>query len=185
MDRKTNSMTRQIILISGGARSGKSRYAEQRAPEMGRRRIYVATAEAKDEEMAQRIAEHQKRRGSLWRTIEEPLELTEALLRQRGNTDCALVDCLTLWISNLLIRYDEKYATQKVHELMEKFAELDFNLIFVTNEVGSGIVPDNALARKFRDLAGWTNQTVAQAADEVILMVAGLPIIVKKGAACS
>jgi adenosylcobinamide kinase/adenosylcobinamide-phosphate guanylyltransferase len=185
MDRKTNSMTRQIILISGGARSGKSRYAEQRAPEMGRRRIYVATAEAKDEEMAQRIAEHQKRRGSLWRTIEEPLELTEALLRQRGNTDCALVDCLTLWISNLLIRYDEKYATQKVHELMEKLAELDFNLIFVTNEVGSGIVPDNTLARKFRDLAGWTNQTVAQAADEVILMVAGLPIIVKKGAACS
>jgi adenosylcobinamide kinase/adenosylcobinamide-phosphate guanylyltransferase len=178
-------MTRQIILISGGARSGKSRYAEQRAREMGRRRIYVATAEAKDEEMTQRIAEHQKRRGSLWRTIEEPLGLTEALLRQRGNTDCALVDCLTLWISNLLIRYDEKYATQKVHELMEKLAELDFNLIFVTNEVGSGIVPDNALARKFRDLAGWTNQTVAQAADEVILMVAGLPIIVKKGAACS
>src|SRR5215831_15092686 len=103
-------MTRQIILISGGARSGKSRYAEQRAPEM-----------------AQRIAEHQKRRGSLWRTIEEPLGLTEALLRQRGNTDCALVDCLTLWISNLLIRYDQKYATQKVHELMEKLAELDFN----------------------------------------------------------
>ena len=185
MDRKTDSMTRQIILISGGARSGKSHYAEQRAQEIGRRHTYIATAEAKDEEMTQRIAEHQKRRDPQWRTIEEPLRLTEALMRQRGNTDCALVDCLTLWISNLLIRYDEKYAMQNVAELVERLAELDFNLIFITNEVGSGIVPDNPLARKFRDLAGWTNQAVAQAADEVILMVAGLPIIVRKRTACS
>ena len=96
-------MSKEIILITGGARSGKSRYAEQRATEMGGRPLYVATAEANDEEMAQRIAEHRKRRGIQWRTIEEPLELSEALLAECGTTDCALVDCLTLWISNLLI----------------------------------------------------------------------------------
>ena len=107
-------MSKEIILITGGARSGKSQYAEQRAGEMGSRRIYVATAEAKDEEMARRIAEHRKRRNSQWHTIEEPLELTDALLSQRGKIDCALVDCLTLWISNLLIRRDEDYTAQKV-----------------------------------------------------------------------
>ena len=178
-------MTKKIILITGGARSGKSRYAEQRAAAMGARPLYVATAEAKDEEMAKRIAKHRKRRGNQWRTIEEPLELTDALLAQRGKTDCALVDCLTLWISNLLIRHDDKYASEKVEELIEKLPQLDFHLLFVTNEVGWGIVPDNPLARKFRDLAGWTNQRLAQAANEVNLMVAGMPMIIKREPACS
>lgn len=173
-------MTNEIILITGGARSGKSQYAERRAVEMGGRPLYVATAEANDEEMAHRIAEHRKRRGTQWRTIEEPLELAEALLAERSTTDCALVDCLTLWISNLLIRRDDKYASKKVEELIDKLPQLDFHLLFVTNEVGSGIVPDSPLARKFRDLAGWTNQRMAQAANEVILMVAGVPIIAKK-----
>jgi adenosylcobinamide kinase / adenosylcobinamide-phosphate guanylyltransferase len=185
MDDSTAAMTKEIILITGGARSGKSRYAEQRATEMGGRPLYVATAEAKDEEMAQRIAEHRKRRGTQWHTIEEPLELSEALLAERGKTDCALVDCLTLWISNLLIRHDDKYAREKVEELIEKLPQLNFHLVFVTNEVGWGIVPDNSLARKFRDLAGWTNQRIAQAANDVILMVAGMPMIAKKGPACS
>ena len=178
-------MTKEIVLITGGARSGKSRCAEQRAAEMGARPVYVATAEAKDEEMAQRIAEHRKRRGDRWRTIEEPLELADALLAQRGTTDCVLVDCLTLWISNLLIRHDEKYAWEKVEELIEQLPLLNFHLVFVTNEVGWGIVPDNLLARQFRDLAGWTNQRMAAAANEVILMVAGIPIIAKQGALCS
>jgi adenosylcobinamide kinase / adenosylcobinamide-phosphate guanylyltransferase len=178
-------MTNEIILITGAARSGKSRYAEQRAQEIGRRPLYVATAEAKDKEMTERIAEHKKRRGEQWRTIEEPLELTEALLAQRGKIDCALVDCLTLWISNILIRRDEKHATGKVEELIEKLPQLNFHLVCVTNEVGWGIVPDNPLARKFRDLAGWTNQRLAHAATEVILMVAGLPIVAKKGPVCS
>jgi adenosylcobinamide kinase/adenosylcobinamide-phosphate guanylyltransferase len=185
MDGGNVSMTKEIILITGGARSGKSRYAEQRVLEMGGRPLYVATAEAKDEEMAQRIAEHKKNRADQWRTIEVPLELTQTLLAQRGKTDCALVDCLTLWIGNLLIRHDDKYASEKVQELIEKLPQLDFPLVFVTNEVGWGIVPDNPLARKFRDLAGWTNQQMAQAANEVILMVAGTPMIAKKGAACS
>jgi adenosylcobinamide kinase / adenosylcobinamide-phosphate guanylyltransferase len=179
------STTREIILITGGARSGKSRYAEQRALEMSAKPLYVATAEAKDEEMAQRIVEHRKRRGSQWRIIEEPLELTRALLAQRGKTDCALVDCLTFWISNLLILDDEKQASEKVEELIEKLPQLNFPLVFVTNEVGWGIVPDNPLARRFRDLAGWTNQQMAQVANEVILMVAGMPMIVKKEPACS
>jgi adenosylcobinamide kinase / adenosylcobinamide-phosphate guanylyltransferase len=177
-------MNREIILITGGARSGKSRYAEQRALEIDARPLYVATAEAKDEEMKRRIAEHKKRRGEQWRTIEAPLALTEALLAQRGKTHCALVDCLTLWISNLLIRHGDKYAAQNVEELIEQLPQLNFHLVFVTNEVGSGIVPDNPLARKFRDLAGWTNQQVARAANEVVLMVAGMPIIAKKEQVC-
>ena len=180
MDAAIAFMSKEIILVTGGARSGKSQYAERRSLEMGGRPLYVATAEANDEEMAQRIMEHRKRRGTQWRTIEEPLELSEALLAERGKTDCALVDCLTLWMSNLLIRHDDKYAREKVEELVEKLPQLNFHLVFVTNEVGSGIVPDNPLARKFRDLAGWTNQRMAQAANEVILMVAGVPIIAKK-----
>jgi adenosylcobinamide kinase/adenosylcobinamide-phosphate guanylyltransferase len=185
MDATIAAMSKEIILITGGARSGKSRYAEQRVLGCGARALYVATAEAKDEEMAQRIAEHQKRRGAQWRTVEEPLELAEALLAQRGKIDCALVDCLTLWISNLLIRHDDKYASEKVEELIEKLSQLDFHVVLVTNEVGWGIVPDNPLARKFRDLAGRTNQRVAHIATEVILMVAGMPMIAKKGPACS
>jgi adenosylcobinamide kinase / adenosylcobinamide-phosphate guanylyltransferase len=177
-------MSKQIILITGGARSGKSKYAEDRAGGMGQRRLYLATAEVKDEEMIQRIAAHKKRRGKQWITIEEPVELTEALLAHRGKADCALVDCLTLWISNLLFRRDESYAAEKVEELIERLAELDFHVVFVTNEVGSGIVPDNPLARQFRDLCGRMNQRVAQFADEVVFMVAGLPLIIKKDGAC-
>jgi len=178
-------MAKKIVLITGGARSGKSRYAEERAREVGARLLYVATGEAKDEEMAQRIAEHKKRRGNRWFTVEEPEKVAAALLKHRGEIDCAVVDCLTLWISNLLIRQDEEAVIKKVEELIERLPLLDFQVFLVTNEVGSAIVPDNPLARKFRDLVGWTNQRVAQAADEVVLMVAGLPVIVKKEEACS
>jgi adenosylcobinamide kinase/adenosylcobinamide-phosphate guanylyltransferase len=177
-------MAGNIILITGGARSGKSKYAEQRALEFGRRRLYVATAEARDEEMAQRIAAHQKRRGAEWLTIEEPVDLSHVLLARRSQTDIALVDCLTLWLSNLLLQHDEKYAAEKVAELLHALPQLDFHVLFVTNEVGSDIVPENPLARQFRDLVGWANQQIAAVADEVILTVAGIPMIVKKGKAC-
>ena len=177
-------MAKQVILITGGARSGKSNYAEMRAAELGRRRLYVATAEAKDEEMTQRIAEHRKRRGKVWATIEEPVELSSALLAQRGQTDCALVDCLTLWLSNLLLQRDAQYAEKKVQELMAVLPRLDFHVVLVTNEVGWGIVPENVLARQFRDLAGWANQRIAATANEVVLTVAGIPMIVKKAAPC-
>ncbi len=173
-------MTKQVILITGGARSGKSKYAERRAKELGERRLYVATAEAKDEEMVQRIGAHQKRRGNGWATVEESTELADALLARRGRTDCVLVDCLTLWLSNLLLRRDGKYAEEKVAELVLTLPRLDFHIVLVTNEVGWSIVPDNALARQFRDLAGWANQRIAAAADEVVLTVSGIPMIVKK-----
>jgi adenosylcobinamide kinase / adenosylcobinamide-phosphate guanylyltransferase len=175
-------MRKDLILITGGARSGKSGYAERRARELGVRRLYLATAEAKDEEMRQRIEEHKRRRGNEWVTIEEPIELAETLLAQRAQTDCALVDCLTLWISNLLLRYDTKYAQEKVTQFVETTRQLDFNLVLVTNEVGWGIVPDNPLTRQFRDLSGWASQRVAAAASEVVLMVAGMPMIVNKAA---
>ncbi|HEX9662563.1 MAG TPA: bifunctional adenosylcobinamide kinase/adenosylcobinamide-phosphate guanylyltransferase [Candidatus Binatia bacterium] len=170
----------QIILITGGARSGKSKYAELRAAALGSRRLYVATAEPKDEEMTRRIGEHKSRRGNEWTTIEESLELAEALLARRGQMDCALVDCLTLWLSNLLLQRDGKYAEEKVKELVEILPRLNFHVVLVTNEVGWGIVPDNMLARQFRDLAGWANQQIAAAANEVVLTVAGVPMIVKK-----
>lgn len=178
-------MEKKIVLITGGARSGKSRYAEERAREVGARLLYVATGEAKDEEMAQRIAEHKKRRGNRWLTVEEPEKVAAALLKHRGEIDCAVVDCLTLWVSNVLLRQDEKAVTKKVEELIERLPLIDFQVFLVTNEIGSAIVPDNPLARSFRDLVGWVNQRVAQAADEVVLMVAGLPVIVKREEACS
>ncbi len=174
-------MATDMILITGGARSGKSSYAEERVRELGRRRLYIATAEPKDEEMRRRIEEHQRRRGDDWVTIEEPLQLAETLLAQRARTDCALVDCLTFWISNLLLRYDVNHARQKVKSFVQTTRQLDFHLILVTNEVGWGIVPDNLLGRQFRDLSGWANQQIAAAANEVVLIVAGIPIIVKKG----
>jgi adenosylcobinamide kinase / adenosylcobinamide-phosphate guanylyltransferase len=175
-------VNKRIILITGGARSGKSRYAERRAAELGGRMLYIATAEAKDEEMARRIAEHKKRRGDAWAIVEEPLQLTAALLAQRGRVDCVLVDCLTLWLSNLLLSHDVEFAAQRVEEFLQTLRRLDFHLLLVTNEVGWGIVPDNFLARQFRDVAGRTNQRVADLADEVILTVAGVPMIVKKTA---
>ncbi len=172
-------MKNRIILITGGARSGKSRYAEQRASALGGRRVYVATAEAKDPEMAQRIAEHKKRRRNEWMTLEEPLELTSALVKRGDAIDCALIDCVTIWLSNLLLYRDGTFAQNKVDELVAALPRLNFHALFVTNEVGSSIVPDNMLARTFRDLAGWANQRLAAAADEVVLMVAGLPMIIK------
>jgi len=178
-------MGKEIILITGGTRSGKSKYAEDRAVSLGSKRIYLATAEAKDEEMAQRIGEHKKRRGDDWATIEEPIELAEALLARCGQTDCALVDCLTLWLSNLLTWRDGKDVEEKVKQLLDTLPCLDFHVVFVANEVGWGIVPDNPLAREFRDLAGWTNQQIATVATEVILMVAGIPMVVKKPTLCS
>jgi adenosyl cobinamide kinase/adenosyl cobinamide phosphate guanylyltransferase len=178
-------MAKEIILVTGGARSGKSQYAEQRARELGGRRVYIATAEARDDEMRERIAAHQKRRGSEWITVEQPVELTATLLAQRGRTDCALVDCLTLWLSNLLLRRDKESAEEKVAELVQTLPRLDFHTVLVTNEVGWGIVPDNRLGRQFRDLAGWANQRFAEAANEVILTVAGMPMTIKKVAPCS
>jgi adenosylcobinamide kinase/adenosylcobinamide-phosphate guanylyltransferase len=173
-------MAKRIVLITGGARSGKSRYAEERAASVGTKLVYLATAQAGDEEMACRIAEHQKRRGPNWITVEEPLEIGRALISRKGRTDAVLVDCLTLWVSNLLTRSGETDPQKRADDLLAILPEIDFHLLLVTNEVGWGIVPDNALARRFRDLTGWINQRFAAIADEMVLMVAGNPVVVKK-----
>lgn len=173
-------MRKGIVLVTGGARSGKSQYAEGRAVALGTRLLYLATGEARDEEMARRIAEHKKRRGERWMTVEEPLEVGRALAERQGKVDCALVDCLTLWVSNLLIQRGEESVAKATEDLIQGLPRLDFHLLFVTNEVGWGIVPDNPLARQFRDLAGRVNQRIAEAAHEVVLMVAGVPVVVKQ-----
>jgi adenosylcobinamide kinase/adenosylcobinamide-phosphate guanylyltransferase len=173
-------MASHVILITGAARSGKSSYAEARAAVLGPRRVYIATAEAKDEEMSRRIAEHKNRRGNSWATVEEPLDLSSALLAQQGRADCALVDCLTMWLSNLLLYRGAELAREQVEQVVKTLRRLDFPVVMVTNEVGWGIVPENALARQYRDLAGWANQRVAGAADEVVLTVAGIPMILKQ-----
>jgi adenosylcobinamide kinase/adenosylcobinamide-phosphate guanylyltransferase len=163
------------LLITGGARSGKSVYAETRTLQLGTPAHYIATAEIWDDEMAARIAAHQARRGPEWIARAEPLDLAGAL----AQTDTAprLVDCLTLWLTNLMLGGQDWEAAAK--RLLASLPGLTFPVVFVTNEVGLGIVPDNRLARDFRDAAGHLNQWVAAAADEVVFTVAGLPMKVK------
>jgi adenosylcobinamide kinase/adenosylcobinamide-phosphate guanylyltransferase len=165
-----------VILITGGARSGKSRRAEARVRSFPGRPVYVATAEALDAEMEERIARHRARRGAEWREREVPLDLVPALLDSDGGGPC-LVDCLTLWLSNLL--HAERDWTCEVAQLADALPRLKSPVVLVTNEVGLGIVPDNALARGFRDAAGIMNQTIADIADEVEFVVAGLPMKLK------
>lgn len=167
---------RKSILVTGGARSGKSALAEGLVQAMGPRPVYIATAQALDEEMAARIAAHQARRGPDWTTYAEPLELARALHETDG-TQPRLVDCLTLWLSNLLHAGRDWQA--EAQALAGAVAAQAAPVVFVTNEVGAGIVPENALARRFRDAAGHLNQTVAAACDEVYLSVAGYPLKVK------
>ena len=163
------------ILITGGARSGKSTFAERTTLALGMPVIYVATAEAHDAEMADRIARHTARRGADWSTVEEPLALSDTL---RG-TDTAprLVDCITLWLSNMMLA--DRPWEDEVEALVTLIPTLSAPVVFVTNEVGCGIVPDNALARAYRDAAGLTNQRLAEACDELWLCVAGHPLKVK------
>ncbi len=163
------------ILITGGARSGKSALAERLALGLGPAPVYVATAEAGDGEMADRIAAHQARRGPHWSLIEAPRDLSAAL--EHSDRAPRLVDCLTLWVSNLMLADADCEAA--AHGLAAALARQRHPVVLVTNEVGSGIVPDNALARRFRDAAGRVNQIVAEAADEVYLCVAGQPLKVK------
>ncbi|WP_375261662.1 bifunctional adenosylcobinamide kinase/adenosylcobinamide-phosphate guanylyltransferase [Palleronia sp.] len=167
------------ILITGGARSGKSAFAERSVAGLGGAPTYIATAQPQDDEMYARIAAHRARRGAEWRLIEEPVDLIGAL--RASDTGPRLVDCLTLWLTNLMLaEADWRAAADEAANLLP---DLFHPVIFVTNEVGLGIVPDNALARRFRDAAGAVNQTIADAADEVFLVVAGQPLKVKPGAA--
>ncbi len=165
----------RLTFVLGGARSGKSRYAESLVGALPPPWIYVATAEAGDDEMAARIAAHRTRRGPDWRTIEAPRDLRGALAAC-GKAP-ALLDCLTLWLSNLMHARTDIEA--QIKSLEAAFAAAAAPVIVVANEVGSGIVPEFPLGRKFRDLQGTLNQRIAARADRVVLMVAGLPLVIK------
>ncbi len=168
------------LIILGGARSGKSRYAVARARAGGPRAAVVATAEALDADMAARVRRHRAERPASWLTIEEPIELVAALRGLADKADAVLVDCLTLWVANQLQRGLAEEAIPAGGEALAKFlAERPYFLVLVSNEVGQGVHPETASGLRFRDLLGAVNQTVAQAADQVVLMVAGLPLTLK------
>jgi adenosylcobinamide kinase/adenosylcobinamide-phosphate guanylyltransferase len=166
-----------LTLILGGARSGKSGYAEKLVLASGLTPVYVATAQPLDAEMAARIAEHRARRDSRWRTVEEPLDLADALERECRPDHAVLVDCLTLWLTNLMIA--ERPVRADMARLIELLPALPGTLLLVSNEVGLGVVPTDAMARAFIDHAGWLHQRIAVQADVVILMAAGLPVHLK------
>lgn len=165
-------------LILGGARSGKSRHAERLAAQSGKGVVYVATAEARDAEMAARIEHHRRQRPPAWRLVEEPLALAQVLRREAAADRCLLVDCLTLWLTNLLSQEKNRMQAE-IDALLETLPALAGEIILVSNEVGWGIVPDNPLARAFRDEAGRLHQRLAAACDAVTLVVAGLPVALK------
>lgn len=167
---------KKIILITGGQRSGKSQYAERLALSLSPHPVYVATAHVWDEEFRQRVIHHQARRGAEWDNIEEEKELSRHDLTGR----VAVIDCITLWCTNFFFELqdvDKSLDALKVE--FDRFTDQDATFIFVTNEIGSGGVSDNAVQRQFTDLQGWMNQYVAQHADEVILMVSGIPVKIK------
>lgn len=180
--RKKGEMTdnaANTLLVLGGARSGKSSYALQRAEALQGELIYVATGAALDDEMADRIARHRADRGSRWQTLEVPLALADAVRDQARSDRVLLIDCLTLWVSNLMFAGQD--AEQAAAGFADALAAAAGTVICVTNEVGLGIVPDNALARRFRDIAGRVNQKIAAASGEVVMVAAGLPFTLKKG----
>jgi len=173
-------MANKLYFVTGGARPGKSAFAEKLALTVPGKRAYLATAQALDAEMVARIEHHRQRRGSAWDTYEEPLAVAELLNKLSGRYGVVLLDCLTLWLSNVMAHTDGDDAVSRQSDLLvEAVKNLKGTCIIVSNEVGLGIVPDNALARRFRDLAGFVNQKVAQASDEAYLLTAGIPMKMK------
>ncbi len=169
------------ILVLGGCRSGKSDFAKQVADHMARdKKIYLATSVPTDREMKKRVKHHQEDRGPDWATIEEPIRIHETIDRACAQAKVILVDCLTLWTSNLLLQEtDEAGIMAAVDLLLTALNRSTCPVILVSNEVGYGIVPENSLARQFRDMAGLVNQRVAQAVDEVFVSMAGIPVQIK------
>ncbi len=167
---------KQFIL--GGARSGKSAFAQREAQDSGLHVIYLATAQAFDAEMTERIARHRAERPADWGLVEEPLALATALRSHAAPDRCLLVDCLTLWLSNLLAAGDDRLSAE-INALLDTIPILPGHLLLVSNEVGQGIVPANPLARRFRDEAGWLHQTIARCCNRTTFVIAGLPLTLK------
>jgi adenosylcobinamide kinase/adenosylcobinamide-phosphate guanylyltransferase len=165
------------VLIIGGARSGKSAYAQTLAESAALERLYLATAEAGDAEMAARIARHRAERGAGWTTLEEPLALAEALKRETRPGRVVLVDCLTLWLSNVMFANGD--VEGEIARLAKAMRALEGPAIVVSNEVGLGIVPETKLGRDFRDMQGMINREIAQVCDAVVFLAAGLPTLIK------
>ncbi len=184
-------MSRKCVLIIGGAGSGKSRFAQELAPRLGDAVLFVATAEAGDEEMRQRIERHKKARSAAWRTLEATSHLGIQIEQKIAGAQVVIVDCVTLLVNNIFSQYSDQAGEQinaplieqgvmaEVGELIECTSRLDASFIIVSNEVGQGLVPANRMGRLYRDLLAKANQMLAQVADEVYLMVAGLPLKIK------
>lgn len=166
-------------LILGGARSGKSKLAEQAAEASGLKQVYIATALAGDGEMAQRIELHRQRRRDDWQLVEEPVNLAQVLLEQAREDTCILVDCLTLWLSNCLFSDDQDEWPRQRAALLESLPALPGHIIFVSNETGMGVVPMGQVTRQFVDESGWLHQALAEICERVTLSVAGLPHVLK------
>jgi len=180
-------LTAQLILILGGARSGKSTHAEKLAAEMGTNVLYIATAEAGDDEMAERIIAHRAARPDTWQTLEAPRNVGQVLENIDGHPDALLLDCLTLLVTNILLSMEDEPQAEietaiqvEIDNLLATRKRLNVPLIIVSNEVGLGLVPEYPLGRIFRDVLGRANQHLAAQADHVIFMVAGMPMTVKE-----
>ncbi len=168
---------KKTIFLTGGARSGKSSFALKEASRIAGRKAYIATAEALDEEMMNRIECHRKQRGKEWDTFEEPLMIAEIIKNIGDKYDAVVLDCLTLWLSNII--HANLDMEPEIERLISSLLSHHISVFIVSNEVGMGIVPENEMARKFRDMAGTLNRRVARVADEVYLVVAGIPLKIK------
>ncbi len=176
-----------LTLILGGARSGKTSYAQEQAGQAGGHVLYVATAEARDDEMRERIEMHRTGRPAEWRTLEAPLRVGERLMSNQVREQIVIIDCATMLVSNVILSCGENDPTEEVRQkvraeieaLLEAHSKIGGQWFIVSNEVGLGLVPPYALGRVYRDLLGWANQSLARSADRVIFMVAGIPTVIK------
>ena len=170
----------KFIFITGGRRSGKSAYALELAESMGEKRLYVATAEALDDEMKERIARHREERGDNWDTAEEPIDIVN-ILDHSKKYNVILIDCLTLWLCNIMHNGepDDETIMKHIHSLADSCTSSNTDVIAVTNELGLGVIPGDPLSRRFTDLAGIMNQRMAAAADRVVMTVSGIPLTIK------
>ncbi|MBW1782017.1 MAG: bifunctional adenosylcobinamide kinase/adenosylcobinamide-phosphate guanylyltransferase [Deltaproteobacteria bacterium] len=173
------STEKEITLVLGGARSGKSSWALRHAEETYETYLFLATAEVRDDEMAERVRLHKASRGSAWKLVEEPLNIAGVLQSEAVRTDVTLIDCMTIWLSNILLTKGKEAVGRYQERLLNVLTQRIGAVIMVSNEVGTGIVPEHPIGREFRDLAGVLNQKLAATADKVVMTVAGIPVRIK------